>query len=155
MDEKRPQPKCVVVFNPEYQDRDRPEAVFAGEGAKERAIAWVVAALNEPWRKQEPPVTAADWDKHEFRLVEADFEPGPQFFLLENDGHNTPLLWKFRDQLQAEQFLAKRFNSEEGMDGEKICPGYFDADNGWTDPNGTIWEASSGELSFIDKTKEP
>jgi hypothetical protein len=75
------------------------------------------------------------------------------FYLLENDGHNTPSWWRFRDQVQAECFLTI---GETGLDGEMMVLGYFTDNNSWTDANGTLWEQfEKPELHIYDKTEEP
>lgn len=73
------------------------------------------------------------------------------FWLLENDGHNTPSWHKFSSQEHAEKWLLwiNRGGPDEPIPQETegfgssdpMRVGYFsDPDNvGWEDPNGTLW----------------
>lgn len=77
------------------------------------------------------------------------------FYLLENDGHNTPCFWKFKSQKAAEQYLIKTNKGNlGGLEDYNMELGYFDNELSWTDADGTLWEASSGKLYIHDMTKE-
>lgn len=66
------------------------------------------------------------------------------FWLLENDGHNTPTWHKFRDQEQAEGYLSERA-------GEPV-----DLDEGeFSDGDATLWTPfDKPELYTADHTAE-
>lgn len=77
------------------------------------------------------------------------------FYLLENDGHNTPCFWKFKSQKAAEEYLIKtNKGSLEGAEGDVMELGYFDNELSWVDADHTLWEASDGKLYTHDMTKE-
>lgn len=74
------------------------------------------------------------------------------FYLLENDGHNTPDLWRFRDQAQAEAFLMRDSQGEE----TEMRPGFFDSEEEWVDEDGTSWtHLEDGQLYVHDMRGEP
>ena len=80
------------------------------------------------------------------------------FWLMENDGHNSPLMWKFRDQAQAEHWLLKQ-NAEyiDSCSRDPSVDGFLTDENEGTfeDANGTLWEVCSGPtLTILDQTGE-
>lgn len=77
------------------------------------------------------------------------------FYLLENDGHNTPAFWRFRDRAQAEHHLCRGELEMEGADGTVMRPGYFEEEEAWVDGEGTIWEVFDEPSLYVhDKTEE-
>lgn len=67
------------------------------------------------------------------------------FMLFEDDGHNAPLLHKFRDQEQAERYLMRK-----GSDDTEMCVGFFDEEIEFTDNNFVNWSVTDGGVAEID-----
>jgi hypothetical protein len=62
------------------------------------------------------------------------------YYLLHDDGHNDPTMYRFRDIDQAELYLIDRFRGCEPAE-EPMCEGYFGEEPEWLDPNGDRWTA--------------
>lgn len=79
--------------------------------------------------------------------------PPSPFYLLENDGHNVPLFWRFASREEAEGFLLGKQEGYEDLVDEAMVPGYFLSDEEWVDPDGTSWTFfEKPELDIVDHT---
>lgn len=58
------------------------------------------------------------------------FEDG-SFALLEDDGHNYPSIWVFKDQRTAEEFLGAGRKNQNSVFGDDMFFGYFDEEGEW------------------------
>jgi len=110
----------------------------------------------EEW--DEVPELRKDFDAVSRKVEEAN--RSSFFWLMENYGHNTPTMWKFRSQEQAEHFLLKQ-NAEhcEDCSFDPSESGFLSDEKGgclgvgWQDANGVIWEVCDGpEMFIIDMT---
>jgi hypothetical protein len=86
----------------------------------------------------------------------AESENGKYFWLLENDGHNRPSFWRFRNQEQAERWLLKQnLEYKEACSTDPSAAGFLsdDSEGSFEDSEGTTWTTLDGPLlPVIDMT---